>query len=468
MNKIITALILVAFIILSPNQPAAAQSPRPIYIVQEGDNLYTIALRFNLSVDELIQANTLLDPDSLNVGDEIEIPGLDGVSGVLTSQIVPFGENLTSISRRYGVSTEMLVKLNHITSPSELYAGANLILPQPETELPTFDRTVMAADLSLLELAAQKSSDFWTALALNGQQNSWAIPGGQSVFFQGIPDQEEGSGIDPSLESVTVKGMPLEQGRTLVLEVITKEPLKLSGDWNGTALTFFSETENQYVALQGIHAMLNPGLYPLTISGVLDDGRQFSFEQMVAVQQNYRFVGNRGDPPEKLAVDQSGLDPAINDPENRQVLEMVTAANPTRFWQGIFTVPGYNREWLTSRFGNRRLYNNDPNLYFHTGLDFAGGTGLPIKAAADGIVVYAGPLSVRGNATFIDHGWGVYTSYFHQSEIKVKVGDRVTAGQEIGLVGATGLRLTGAHLHWEVWVNGVQVDPLDWLDMQFP
>jgi murein DD-endopeptidase MepM/ murein hydrolase activator NlpD len=186
------------------------------------------------------------------------------------------------------------------------------------------------------------------------------------------------------------------------------------------------------------------------------------------VQQNYRFLGNRGDQPEKLSVDQSGLDPAINDPENKLVQTMVSPANPVRSWNGIFTVPGYNRDWLTSRFGNRRIYNSDPKIYFHTGLDFEGGSGLPIKAAAPGTVIFAGPLTVRGNATFIDHGWGVYTAYYHQSEIQVSVGDKVAAGQQIGLVGATGLRLTGAHLHWEVWVNGVQVDPIDWLDIQYP
>jgi murein DD-endopeptidase MepM/ murein hydrolase activator NlpD len=76
-------------------------------------------------------------------------------------------------------------------------------------------------------------------------------------------------------------------------------------------------------------------------------------------------------------------------------------------------------------------------------------------------VVLAETLHVRGNATIIDHGDGVFTGYWHQSELKVKVGDVVTAGQVIGLVGQTG-RATGPHLHWELYVGGVQVDPLQW------
>jgi murein DD-endopeptidase MepM/ murein hydrolase activator NlpD len=74
---------------------------------------------------------------------------------------------------------------------------------------------------------------------------------------------------------------------------------------------------------------------------------------------------------------------------------------------------------------------------------------------------------VRGNATVIDHGWGVYSGIWHQSEIQVQVGQTVQKNQIIGLVGGTG-RVTGPHLHWEVWVNGIQVNPLDWLINTYP
>jgi len=82
-------------------------------------------------------------------------------------------------------------------------------------------------------------------------------------------------------------------------------------------------------------------------------------------------------------------------------------------------------------------------------------------------VVFAGLLDVRGKVTVLDHGWGVYTGYYHQSEILVSEGDLVAAGDEIGLVGATG-RVTGPHLHFQVWVGGVPVDPLEWLTNTYP
>lgn len=67
----------------------------------------------------------------------------------------------------------------------------------------------------------------------------------------------------------------------------------------------------------------------------------------------------------------------------------------------------------------------------------------------------------------IDHGWGVLTGYGHLSLIEVEIGQQVTAGDIIGKVGNTGSS-TGAHLHWEVWVGGVSVDGLQWLDESFP
>ncbi len=88
--------------------------------------------------------------------------------------------------------------------------------------------------------------------------------------------------------------------------------------------------------------------------------------------------------------------------------------------------------------------------------------GTPIHAAGDGIVVYAGVESGYGNYTCINHGNGIATCYAHQSVIMVKVGDQVTRGQVIGLIGTTGYS-TGPHLHFEVRINGQVTNPLPWL-----
>jgi murein DD-endopeptidase MepM/ murein hydrolase activator NlpD len=234
-------------------------------------------------------------------------------------------------------------------------------------------------------------------------------------------------------------------------------------------LTIFSDGAGSYVGMIGIHALAEPGFYPLHLQGSAADGTSFSFSQLVGVApEDYPF-----DQP--LTVDPATIDPAITQPEDAQWTALAATATPERLWDKLFMIPSpfpqdyclETGECWTSRFGNRRSYNGSPYNFFHTGLDIAGKVGTEIYAPAAGVVVFAGPLTVRGNATMINHGWGVYSGYMHQSEILVEVGDQVEAGQLIGIVGATG-RVEGPHLHWEVWVGGVQVDPLDWLSQSYP
>ncbi len=90
----------------------------------------------------------------------------------------------------------------------------------------------------------------------------------------------------------------------------------------------------------------------------------------------------------------------------------------------------------------------------------------PINAPAAGQVVLADTLHIRGITTVIDHGWGVYSLFAHQTESYVHVGEFVSAGQAVGTIGNSG-RATGAHLHWEIWVSGVPVDPMQWVSQSF-
>ena len=98
----------------------------------------------------------------------------------------------------------------------------------------------------------------------------------------------------------------------------------------------------------------------------------------------------------------------------------------------------------------------------HTGIDYAVGTGAPIKSAGNGIVVWAGPRGGYGNAVIIDHRNGLATLYAHQSRVNATVGQKVSTGQVIGFVGQTGMA-TGPHLHFEVRELGAPVDPTMYL-----
>jgi len=101
---------------------------------------------------------------------------------------------------------------------------------------------------------------------------------------------------------------------------------------------------------------------------------------------------------------------------------------------------------------------------FHTGIDIGAPYGTPIAAAQSGVVTFAGWESGYGMEVKIDHGGGISTLYAHQSKVLVAVGQHVTQGDIIGKVGNTG-RVTAAHLHFEVRVNGVPQNPMRWLSV---
>ncbi len=458
------ALLVLALTFLLPCGDARAQEGGPVYIVAPDDTLTDIARRFGVSLEALINANSITNPSLLQPGQPLLIPGFEGVSGVLTTQEIAYGETLASLSLRHGVPKETLIRLNRIVSPQRLYVGQALIVSQDEANplrLAAAKTLAVEEGRSLLETAVLQGVNPWLVATVNRWSDRlWVLPGATLAIPGGSSPP---SGLPEPVLSVQVSPLPAVQGRTLRVRVEAAGEVTIEGRVGERVLQFHSLDEAHQVALQGIHAMAEPGLYDLEVS-LLDpaDGSIFcAFSQPVpVVEGGYLF-----DRP--LAVPPETIDPAVTVPEEEFIASIVSADSPERLWSGTFLFPSKNTEVFPSVFGSRRSYNNSGYRYYHTGLDFYGGTGTPIPAPARGRVVFAGPLVVRGNTTIIDHGWGVFTGYLHQSEILVAVGDMVEPGQTIGLVGATG-RVTGAHLHWEVWVGGVPVNPLQWTSVEYP
>lgn len=463
MYKRIVGLVFLILLIV-PFKIVTAQDTQPsgpVYVVQSGDTFYSIAVKFGVTVDDIVKANPSINPNALSVGAEVVIPGMQGVSGKLLTETIPLGETLRTLSIHNQITSLQVAQLNRITSPAEVYAGASLIIPQQDNIQSPQSQFLLGQNQSLFQVAIQQNLNPWLLAEVNQLSSTWDILPGETVYDQVANNPAKVSLISPVISEIAVDPLPIQQGETAEIKITTTQPVDFSGSLANHDLHFFPNGANTYVALQGVYGMADPGIYPFTLLGKLKDGTQFSFEQMVVLQA-------LGYPTEKInGVASETLDPAVTKPEDDMVSGIVAKATPEKYWSGVFKAPGYDPNWITDWYGSRRSYNGGPVSAFHTGVDYGGGIGLPIKAAASGVVVYTGLLSVRGNATIIDHGWGIYTGYYHQSEIKVKVGDKVEAGQEIGIYGATG-RVTGPHLHWDLFVNGVQVNPLTWLDKVFP
>lgn len=469
-SKYIRGLVVI-FILLGvlPGKSSYAQTPNPegpVYIVEAGDTLWSISQRFGVPLDVLQQANGILNPNQIQIGDEIVIPGFEGVQGILDTVQVKPGDTLASLSKQYGVSISVLSRLNRIVKPELLYPGYELIVPIRDGESENGgdfhnEWVVVRHGQSVIELAMNDLSNPWSVILENEKESYTDFINGERILAGANRDV-------PNLlnTQLTLKHYPFIQGRTSQVDVFTSEAIvDISGKFIDYKLHFFAseDTIGDYIALQGVHAMMQPGIYPLDIWVEYADGTVSGFTQdVVVLEGDYAY-----DPP--LIVNSETTDPTITTAEDEQWFSLFVEATPEKLWQGVFLapVPAELSDCYPSLFGNRRSYNGSDYVYFHTGLDFCGRVGTEIYAPANGKVVFVGPLTVRGNVTVIDHGWGVYSAYLHQSEIYVSIGDMVSLGQLIGLVGETG-RVTGPHLHWEIIVGGVQVEPLDWLRDVYP
>jgi murein DD-endopeptidase MepM/ murein hydrolase activator NlpD len=459
--------------VVLPGVSAQAQDELPtgpVYVVQAGDTLWDIARRFGVVIDDLLAANGLTLDSFIKPGDELVIPGLAGLQGRLETRPMPFGETLLSLSRLYQVPIDTLARLNRVVAPSELFVGLDLIIPLGDTQpgsLPLMaeaGKASLIAGQSMLELSASTGTNPWTLVLANNLAGLAQVTPQDTLRLPGqLLESPSPGGLTASIRQAELQPQVVAQGHTLVIRLQAPPDVKLSGSLLDHDLNFFYQETAGWVALQGIHAMTEPGLYSLNLQMVDLAGNTSVFSQRMRVDTgNYPF-----DPV--LIVDPATIDPEVTQPENEQWNALAAPVSDQKYWEGRFSSPVAPEfsDCFPSRFGNRRSYNDGGYFFFHTGLDFCGAVGNQIFAPAAGVIIFAGPLAVRGSATMIDHGWGIYTAYMHQSEIFVSAGQAVQPGDLIGLVGNTG-RVTGPHLHWEVWAGGVQVDPLDWLQIAYP
>lgn len=261
---------------------------------------------------------------------------------------------------------------------------------------------------------------------------------------------------EPLSATITMAQPVLAQGHTGVVRVAANLPAEVTGSLADRPLRFVRSGEGLYMALVGIHALASTDTLPLTVEVAAEDGQHLSLASTVQIIE-----GGYGEEVIHLDPETSKLlDPAISEPENVLMGEVWATFTPEIRWSGPFQWPVEGV--YTSYFGTRRSYGGQVSSY-HAGIDIDGETGDPVNAAADGVVVLADALNVRGNVVVIDHGAGVLTGYFHLDSIDVQKGQAVKAGDVIGQMGATGL-VTGSHLHWELHVGEVAASPSEWTE----
>jgi murein DD-endopeptidase MepM/ murein hydrolase activator NlpD len=251
------------------------------------------------------------------------------------------------------------------------------------------------------------------------------------------------------------------QGSTLVIyaqNILNGTPAGRFGD---QPLNFGSHGDG-YVAFVGVEAIAEPGNYLLELTG----GDERNLWQPVRAQIP---VTTASYPTQTIQVDESLsplLDPAVRSTEDELLHTMFAVFEDQRRWDGLFQVP-VTTTVVSAGYGGLRSYNSGPAEIYHTGTDFAAALGDVVSAPAAGVVVFSGQTQLRGNIVIINHGLGVMSGLYHLEESFVEAGQEVSAGQQIGRVGSTGLS-SGPHLHWDMRIMGVPVDPLPWTQQAFP
>lgn len=204
-----------------------------------------------------------------------------------------------------------------------------------------------------------------------------------------------------------------------------------------------------WVALVGLPLSLEPGTHELR---VVANGAEEAKPLRVA---DRHYAVQRFTVPDKRKVEPLPEDELRIAREQQRIGEIKAVFRDEPDPDLAFRLPAQGK--LTGNFGLRRIINGlERNP--HAGIDVAAPIGTPVLAAGAGVVVEAGDYFFNGNSVYLDHGQGIVTLYCHLDRIGVLPGERVAAGQRIGLSGNTG-RTTGPHLHWTVLANGTAVDP---------
>lgn len=475
--------------------PVASQEQAggTIHVVQRGETLFRIAQRYGLSTEVLAVANGIANPSNILVGQRLIIPLGDVAADTPETYVVQYADTLQGIANVFGTDIASLIALNNLTNPDSIYVGQTLTIrgtlppveglpddvaaenppasdpaerldePVSDVPQPVASNTIhrIARGETLWRIAQNYGVSLEDLQALNGIEDASRIITGTDLIIP-LAEGEAATALPSSIVRLDLQPQVLVEGKTGRIRITTTGQATVAITFLDRQISVAALPDGtSHLAFASIPLGMAPGIYAMTITVTEATGAVTPLTFNVQVNSGFYGTQSVNLPSNKLEL----LTPGVEDNE-RGILDRITAGfTPERYFDGPMGLPAAAS--MFSAFGARRVYNGQAIERYHTGADFAGAPGTPVLAATAGRVVLADTLNIRGVAVVLDHGWGVYTIYAHMNDRYVSVGDFVQSGQTIGTIGSTG-RATGAHLHWEVWVNGRPVDPMQWTLEAFP
>lgn len=452
------------------------------YVVKPGENLWTIAQQYQISLNELSAANSLENEERLSIGQIIKIPlggkesdvkvekviaEAGGTEEKWIEHIVAYGENLSIIAQKYHIPVETICQLNQVSKNGYIYPGQRLKIKMDEQ---------YTSQIASLKDEVNKESNVQTSNRENETE---------TIFYTVKPGD--------SLWSIAQKYCVSIEGIVAVNYLTSKDKLSVGQRLQIPAIggDIIKKQIIEYTVVKGdslwnISQKFNVKMHEIINLNQLQNVTQLSIGQKLNIPSS-----------EVVAQESTGTSVVTQKIETKDIihivqkgetlwqiahryqvtLQSITNANRISENSKILvgqklvipnarTIPGTSPSFIwpingliTSHFGLRTLGGRRD---YHTGIDIGCSTGTSIRASENGKVSFVGCLSGYGNTVIIDHAGGYSTVYSHNSANLVNQGQNVSKGDIIARVGATG-NATGSHLHFEVRVNGKPDNPLNYL-----
>jgi len=443
------------------------------YKVTKGDTLWSISKQYNISLELILALNNIKDKDTLSIGQIIKIPQDNLSAADYNMHIVKKGETLWSIAQKYNLSVDLIIATNNI-------ANSELISIGQEMKIPLHKNAVTETNIVNQAVIDKKNNDINNNISqpenaepivytVKAGDNLWNISRKYGVSVEVIISvnnlkEKNLLSLGQKLEIPAIGGGASNSNQKQEPTIVTYTVVK--GD------TLWSISQRYDVKMSSIISVNNlKEISQLSIGQKLklpitnmDIAKAEGYDQEAAAEEIIYYV-KKGESLWSISRDYNVKLESIIAANSITDASKISAGQELR----IPNVPGArsnicNFIWpvrgrITSPYGMRVISGRKD---FHAGIDIGGPTGTNIVAAESGRVSYAGYMRGYGNVIILSHDGGYSTVYGHNSVNLVKKGQSIKKGSVIAKIGRTG-NATGSHLHFEVRLSGKPVNPLSYL-----
>jgi len=441
--------------------------------VTNGDTLWNISKQYNISLNLILALNNIKDKDSLSIDQIIKIPQDNLPTADYDMYIVKKGETLWSIAQKYNLSVDLILATNNLANSELISIGQQIEIPSskstaPETNIIT-PLVIDKKNDNMNNNISQPENAEPIVYTIKAGDNLWNISRKYGVSVEVIFDvnnlrDKDSLSLGQKIEIPAIGGGVSNSNQKQEPTIITYTVVKGDNLWSisqryDVKMSSIISTNN----LKEISQLSIGQKLKLPITN-MDIAKAEGYDQETAAEEIIYYV-KKGESLWSISREYNVKLEAIIAANSITDASKISAGQQLR----IPNIPGtrsniYNFIWpvrgkINSPYGMR---SSNGRKEFHSGIDIGGPSGTNIVAAESGRVSYSGYMRAYGNIIILSHDEGYSTVYAHNSVNLVKKGQSIKKGSVIAKVGRTG-NATGSHLHFEVRLNGKPVNPQSYL-----